>query len=146
VWATWNLALLAGAGLAVLAVCFAVGRQYITADKPPKEPPITEPMQVVMVSEDRKSQRFAELPSHLPGFFTWAACVVKGTTLGHRYWAVDENTKQFTDPEYRGLCETMRANEWVRYTNPDVPSQGQYLTESGRRVLVAWLGEMESVR
>ena len=146
IWLTWNLAFLAGAGLVVLGVCFAVGWQWWIANKPPMEPPIkAEPTKVVEVSEDKKSQKFKELPSHLPGFHTWAACVVKETTLSHRYWAVDENTKQFTDPEYRGLCETMRASEWVRYVNPDATSQGQYLTESGRRVLVAWLGDMEQV-
>ena len=141
IWLTWNIGALVAAGTLALLACFAVVKHYMAADKPPLSPPITTT--VVTVSEDHKSQKFAELPTNLPGFHTWAACVVKETTLGHRYWAVDEATKQFTDPEYRGLCETMRANEWVRYTNPDVPSQGQYLTESGKRVLVAWLERMD---
>ena len=141
IWLTWNIGALVAAGTLALLACFAVVKHYMAADKPPLSPPITTT--VVTVSEDHKSQKFAELPTNLPGFHTWAACVVKGTTLGHRYWAVDETTKQFTDPEYRGLCETMRASGWVRYNDPDVPSQGQYLTESGKRVLLAWLGEME---
>jgi len=141
IWLTWNIGALVAAGAFALLACFAVVKHYMAADEPPLSPPITTT--VVTVSEDKKSQKFSELPSQLPGFHTWAACVVKNTTLGHRYWAVDEATKQFTDPEYRGLCETMRASGWVRYNNPDVPSQGQYLTESGRRVLLAWLGEME---
>ena len=144
VWATWNIALLIGAGLAVLAVCFAVGRQYITADKPPKEPPITERenTMIVEVDSDKKSQKFKELPTQYDGFFTWASCAVKGWKLSHRYWAVDEDTKQFSDSGYRDMMDTMKDNRWV-YKKPDGK---KYLTESGRRVLVAWLGEMESVK
>ena len=147
IWLTWNVALLVLVGALVIAGCIAVGRHYMAADEPPMEPPIkAEPVKVVEIAEDKKSQKFKELPTQYEGFHVWAACVVKGGTLDGRYWSVDKATKRFSDYQYRKFCKKMRANEWVRYVNPDATSQGQYLTESGRRVLLAWLGEEDKVR
>lgn len=99
-------------------------------DNNPATPPV---VRVQLTSEDRRVTQYADLPSTPEKLATFARAALAGRPISDREWS--GVGRPFSQNEFAQLRETMIARGWLRWKNPDYPTQGVEISAAGRAVM-----------